>query len=45
MYFEYASTRPIDGTGGIMFSGCPSVCAWTTRARAEALSDWLAVDF
>jgi len=23
----YASVRPIDGAGGIMFSGCMSVCA------------------
>ena len=23
----YVSTRPIDGAGGIMFLGCPSICA------------------
>ena len=23
----YASARPIDGAGGIMFLGCPSLCA------------------
>jgi len=37
----YASAHTVDGTGGIMFSGCPvSVCV---RSRAEALSNWLAV--
>jgi len=37
----YASSRPINGTGGIMFSGCPSVCACVCL---RALSDRLAVD-
>jgi len=33
--------HPIDGSGGIMFSGCPSVCV-CVRSRVDAFSDWLA---
>ena len=33
--------HPIDGSGGIMFSGCPSVCV-CVRSRVGAFSDWLA---
>ena len=30
----YASDHAIDVTGGIMFSGCPSVCACVCLAEA-----------
>ena len=38
---RYVVIFPTDEAVGIMFSGCPSVCA----CRAEAFSDRLAVDF
>jgi len=41
----YASNRPTDGAGGIMFSGCPSLCACGAEcARAKARSDGHAVN-
>jgi len=44
-YFS-TSACPIDGTGGIMFSGSPSVRAWQcVRAWVETFSDGLAGDF
>jgi len=40
----YASVRRIDGAGGIMFSGCPSVCAYV-HVQAEAFFHRIEVDF
>ena len=51
----YASAAPQDGTRGVMFSGCPLMCACVRAcvdirvyracdARAKAFSDRLAVD-
>jgi len=39
----FASVQLIDANGGVMFSGCPSVCA-CARARMETFSDGLAVN-
>jgi len=40
----YASVHRIDGAGGIMFSGCPSVCAYV-HVQAEAFFHRIEVDF
>jgi len=41
----YAATLPLDGAArGIMFCGCPSICACVCP-RVEVFSGRLAVDF
>ena len=40
----YASTRPVDGVGGILFSGCSSIFAYVCRHSLhmmEAFYNWL----
>jgi len=44
----YSFAHGMDGAGGTMFSGCPSICACVRAcllSRAEAFTDRLDVDF